>query len=124
MPLGSPSQTCSPSAASTPSSTPASIIPIAPPSPSSAGWNMYFTVPRHWSRERASRSATARPMATCASCPQACITPAVPETKSWPHSSVMGSASMSARSSSVGPSPAPPRSVPTTPVTASPVCTS
>jgi hypothetical protein len=73
---------------------------------------------------RASRSATASPIATCASCPQACITPAWVETKSCVHSSWIGSASMSARSSSVGPSPAPPRSVPTTPVTATPVRTS
>ena len=48
------------------------------------------------------------------SCPQACITPAFRDTKSWLLASWIGSASMSARMASTGPGPRPPVSRATT----------
>ena len=57
------------------------------------------------------------------SCPQACITPGVPEVKGASSSSVSGSASMSARHAMVGPGRSP-WSTPTTPVPPTPVRTS
>jgi hypothetical protein len=60
------------------SSTPASIIPIAPPGGiSSAGWNSSFTVPANWSRRPISVRATTQQDRCVCVCPQACITPSV-----------------------------------------------
>ena len=55
-------------------------------------------------------------IATCVSWPQACMTPGTSEAKSRPVSSGIGSASMSPRSSTVGPGRAP-SSTPTTELT-------
>src|SRR5690606_8795998 len=96
--------------------------------PSSAGWNTNSTLPANWSRTPARASATPIRIAVCASWPQACITPTVSpryspvafEAKGRSLRSVTGSASMSARSSTVGPG-RPPSSSATTPVWATPV---
>ncbi|MCY1215589.1 hypothetical protein D9M72_274390 [compost metagenome] len=56
------------------SNKPASIIRLAPPSPSSAGWKIRFRVPLN-SPCRARCLAAQSSMAVCPSCPQACITP-------------------------------------------------
>ena len=58
------------------------------------------------SREDSSRAAPTS-MAVCRSCPQACITPVTAEAYGSPVRSVIGSASMSPRSSTVGPGRAP-----------------
>jgi hypothetical protein len=103
----------------------------APWAVSSAGWKTARTVPRQASRDRASRVAAPASHVTCMSCPQACITGV-----SWPSGPVAvavlaygnpvasstGSASMSARSITVGPSPL--ESRPTTPVSPTPLVTS
>ena len=75
-------------------------------------------------RRAASSSASVMPMATCPSCPQACMTPGVPEAKGASSISVSGRASMSARQATVRPGLSP-RKMPTTPVVPPmPVCTS
>ncbi len=82
------------------SSTPSSIITPAPSQPSSPGWNISTTSPRRRSRCWASSRAPPTSAAVCRSWPQACMAPLV-EAKSSPVSSSTGSASMSARSSTV-----------------------
>ncbi len=81
LPIGRVLMTWRPNAALTAgaSSTPSAIIASAPLPFSSAGWKANFTVPRHAARTAARRRATARLMATWASCPQACITPGTVE---------------------------------------------
>jgi hypothetical protein len=126
-------QTCSPNTASGTGSrsTPSSIIAFAPPSPSSAGWKMNFTVPGSWAFMPASTSATPIRMATWLSWPQACITPteapchcAVARLLNGRSTcSVTGRPSMSARRATTGPG-RPPRRMPTTPVLPTCVCTS
>src|SRR5262245_42220625 len=76
---------------------------------------MNTTLPASSARRAASSRAAPTSMAVCASCPQACITPAVREANGRPVSSGMGSASMSARSRIARPGLAP-RSVATTPL--------
>ncbi len=82
---------------------PSSIMNRAPCSPSSPGWNMNTTRP--FSSSTCARSSEAAPasMATCESWPHACVAPALVLAKSRPVSSGIGSASMSPRSSTVGP---------------------
>jgi hypothetical protein len=83
VPTGSADHTCSAMAASGTnwSNTPSCSIFAAPKisptfgGPSSAGWNTNITSPPHCALVRASSSATPIRMATCASWPQACITP-------------------------------------------------
>ena len=79
----------------------------APCGPSSPGWNMSRTRPASSSRRSTRRRAAPRSIATCVSCPQACITPGISDAKSSPVSSVSGSASMSPRRRIVGPGRAP-----------------
>ena len=59
MPVGANGMTCRPKAADTPSSAPSSIITLAPPLPSSAGWNSRRTVPRRLPSTALSRLAAA-----------------------------------------------------------------
>ena len=122
-PKGSPGQRCNAKMEETSSATPSSTMTLPPPPPSSAGWKMNFTVPP--SRSLIPDSAWAAPtsMLVCPSWPQACILPSVSEAKGRPVSSRIGSASMSARSATVGPSPSP-SSVATMPFSATPVSTS
>ena len=96
---------------------------FAPPSSSSAGWKMKTAVPGSSARRAARISARVIAMAVWPSCPQACITPAVPEVNGASRSSVTGSASISARQAIVRPGLSP-RRTPTTPVRARPVRTS
>ena len=87
--------------ASTPSSAPAAMSSRAPPGGvSSACWNMKRISPRSSLRLATNVCATARRMAVCMSCPQACMTPGRVDANSTSLSSVIGSASMSARSAS------------------------
>ena len=97
------------------SSSPSSSMKRAPCQPSSPGWNMNITVPARLSRWAASARAAPTSIATCVSCPQACMAPCVFEAKSSPVSSVRGRASMSPRRSTVRPL-AGPRSTATNPV--------
>ena len=96
--------------------------------PSSAGWKMNFTVPGRRSCTRVRILAVASRIATCVSCPHACMTPT-----SWPSyfevallangtstSSRTGRPSMSARRATTGPG-LPPLSTAVTPVRATPV---
>src|SRR2546426_6464643 len=110
-----------PNAASTlgASSTPSRIIASAPYEVSSAGWNASFTLPGR--NAACSRRATSSPIATCPSCPEACIFPAACERYGTSFASSIGSASMSARISTqrAEPSAAPSRR-PTTPVLTDP----
>src|SRR5690606_28393558 len=127
--------TCRPNTASGRKSrnTPWASISSAPPAspsggPSSAGWNTNSTSPGSASRMPTSASATPIRMLVWASWPQACITPTswplkvarACEAKGRPVVSVTGSASMSARSASLGPG-RPPLSTAVTPVVAMPV---
>ena len=112
------------------SKRPSSIIAWAPWAVSSAGWKTASTVPLQASRASASRAVAPASQVTCMSCPQACMTGT-----SLPAGSVavamlaygrlvaslIGSASMSARSMTVGPSPL--DKSPTTPVPPTPVVT-
>ena len=105
------------------SSTPSLIITPAPSQPSSPGWNISTTSPRSWSRCCARRRAPPISPAVCRSCPHACMAPLV-EAKSSPVSSPTGSASMSARRSTVfgsASSRAPPRRTAVTEVVPVPV---
>ena len=110
---------------------PSSIIAVAPPPISSAGWMARITLPCHASRCLASWVATPIIQVACMSCPQAWATgTSVPSASipvavlayGSPVASFTGSASMSARSSTVWPSPL--SSVATTPVRPTPVLTS
>src|SRR5690606_2835885 len=103
--------------------TPAAIIGLAPPVPcSSDGWKRTFTVPENWSRRSTSKRATANWIAVWASWPQACMTPSVWDLYSTSFSSWIGSASISARISTLRPGPGfVPRMTPVTPVIAMPV---
>ena len=92
-----------PSARGGTSSRPSSSMNRAPWWPSSPGWNMNSTRPGISSRRADSSRAAPASIATCVSCPQACIVPSLRELKSSPVSSGIGSASMSPRSSTVGP---------------------
>jgi len=80
-------------------------------------------VPGSSVRRAARISASVIPTAVWPSCPQACITPGVPDAKGASSSSVSGSASMSARQATVRPGRSP-CSTPTTPVPPTPVRTS
>ena len=109
---------------------PSSIIACAPSAVSSAGWKTAIRVPFHRSRACANNVATPTNHVTCISWPQACMTGTVFPSRSVPVAllaygrpvaSWIGSASMSARSITVGPSPL--RSNPTTPVVPIPVVT-
>ena len=92
---------------------------------------MNLTEPGSCAFMPASTSAVAMRIATCVSCPQACIT-STSLPRNWPLAfdangtstrSFTGSASMSARKATTGPGEAP-LSRPTTPVLATPVFTS
>ena len=97
-PTSSGDQMCAPITTSTPSITPASIISSAPPGySSSACWKSKRTSPGNCSRDPESTFAVASSIAVCASCPQACITPARCDANSKSFSSWIGRASMSAR---------------------------
>src|SRR5450759_2519762 len=85
--------------------TPSSIIRAAPAPPSSAGWNISFTVPANCDRRSIRSCAAPNSIAVWASCPHACITPGISEAKGTPERSSIGNASMSARSRTHGPSP-------------------
>ena len=85
------------------SSRPSSSMNRAPCLPSSPGWNMSRVRPRSSARRSTSSRAAPRSMATWVSWPQACMTPSISEANSRPVSSPRGRASMSARSSVVGP---------------------
>ncbi len=112
-PLGRFGATWIANAASTPSSTPSEIISAAPPSPSSPGWNMNRTRPGSSARRADSNRAAPTSIAVCASWPHECIVSPVRLAKSSPVSSVIGSASMSPRSTIVGPGRPPSRSATT-----------
>ena len=104
--------------------TPSCTISRPPPPPSSAGWKITTAVP---SKLRVSARYWAAPssIAVCPSCPQACILPGTVEAKGSPVASVIGSASMSARSPITRPVLSDfPRMTPTTPVRPMPVTTS
>ena len=103
--------------------TPASIIGLAPPGPSSAGWKTNTTVPARRAFSRSRTAAAPSAMAMWASWPQACMQPGWVEAKASPVSSAIGRASMSARIIRVGPG-LPVRRSPTTPVPAIPLRTS
>ena len=109
--------TCSPYAATgrppAASSTPSSIMILAPPCPSSPGWNMKITLPGSSPRRADSSRAAPASIAVCRSCPQACIVPSICDANGSPVRSVTGSASISPRSSTAGPG-WPPRSTATT----------
>ncbi|MNY52602.1 hypothetical protein D3C86_1882870 [compost metagenome] len=89
VPTGWLFQTCRPMAASTLgfSITPASIMGLAPPGPSSAGWKTSLTVPENSCLRSLRILATPRRMAMWASWPQACITPSCSDLYSWVESS-------------------------------------
>ena len=74
----------------------------APSNVSSAGWNMKRTVPFSDASSCLSSLAALSSMAAWKSCPQACALSPVGQAKGSPLISGMGSASMSARSSSTG----------------------
>ena len=110
VPSGSGAQRCSPMTVSTPSMTPASTIPAAPPgSASSPGSKRKRISPGRCSRMPASTVAAPSSIDVWPSCPQACMTPGFSEANGSPVSSSMGSASMSARIASVGPGRPPTR---------------
>ena len=94
----------------------------APWNPSSPGWNMNSTRPASRSRRWASTRAAEASIATWVSCPQACMIPSTSEANASPVSSGIGSASMSPRSSTVGPGRSP-SSTATTELTERPRCT-
>ena len=77
----------------------------APLTTSSAGWPISITVPCHLLFNSDSTFAVPRSVVMWMSCPQACITPALWLTYATPVCSVTGSASMSLRTSTVGPAP-------------------
>src|SRR3954451_3486006 len=88
---------------STPSMTPAATMSRAPPgASSSACWKMNRSAPPG-SSAPASRDAAPSSIAVCPSCPHACIAPGRSDANATPLSSWIGSASMSARSATVGP---------------------
>mmetsp|Transcript_13968 Transcript_13968/g.46255 ORF Transcript_13968/g.46255 Transcript_13968/m.46255 type:complete len:223 (-) Transcript_13968:261-929(-) len=104
---------------------PASNMARAPAPPSSAGWNTKYTVPFNACSFRFKIFAAPNNMATCPSCPQACIKPVFWLRKcsgKFPTSvsSVNGSASMSARNKTTGAIPLP--IIPTTPGAATSLC--
>ena len=111
LPTGRPGQLCMPNTASigNRSKRPSVIISRAPPPPSSAGWKIRYTVPSKL-RCAARCWAAASSMATWPSWPQACILPACVLAWAKVLSSVMGSASMSARRPMAR--PVPPTSAP------------
>ena len=76
--------------------------------PSSPGWNMNTTLPGSSAWRADSSRAAPTSIAVCRSWPHACMTPSTCEVYGTPVSSVTGSASMSPRSSTVGPA-RPPR---------------
>ena len=123
-PMGRLGVMCRANARSTPSSTPSSIIIGAPPAPSSPGWNINLTRPANRSRISDRSRAAPTSIAVWASWPQAWARPCSTEQKSSPLSSVMGRASVSARSRTVAgwPLPSPSRSA-TTEVRPSPART-
>jgi hypothetical protein len=98
--------------------------------PSSAGWKMNSTVPGRSFFMPTSISATPIRLATCASCPQACMTPTflprysavTVDLNGTSTCSVTGNASMSARKAMTGPGLSP-LSTAVTPVCAMPVRT-
>ena len=104
VPVGSSGSTCSPITAATSNSAKGSSFSTseAPPGlTSSPGWNNPSTVPSKRSlRSRSNNSAPSR-AAACMSCPQACITPSLTDANGSPVRSETGSASMSARSTTV-----------------------
>ncbi len=118
--------TCSANAASTSGSSrrPASIMCRAPWKPSSPGWNMKRTEPPSRSRRSPRRRAAPTSIATCASCPHACIAPSTSLEYGRSVSSGIGSASMSARRRITGPSAAPRRSATTDDTSPPETCTS
>ncbi len=77
----------------------------APPWPSSPGWNMKITFPGSSACRADSSRAAPTSIAVCRSWPQACIAPSIADAYGRPVRSVTGSASMSPRSSTVGPGP-------------------
>ena len=85
-------------ASGTTSSSPSSSMKRAPWKPSSPGCTMNTTWPASSSRRSASSRAAPSSIATCVSCPQACIAPGTSELNGSPVSSFTGSASMSPRS--------------------------
>ncbi|KAG0747725.1 hypothetical protein G6F24_015505 [Rhizopus arrhizus] len=102
--------------------SPSSIMRLAPPRPSSAGWKIRLSVPSN-SPCRARWCAAANSMAVWPSWPQACMTPSLRLAWSRPVASWIGKASMSARSPRRLP-PLPRRNCPTTPVPPRPRSTS
>mmetsp|Transcript_16384 Transcript_16384/g.50894 ORF Transcript_16384/g.50894 Transcript_16384/m.50894 type:complete len:347 (+) Transcript_16384:215-1255(+) len=116
-PVGSPDHVCTIAAALAPSAAPSEIIRAAPAPPSSAGCQTSRTVPRNCPASARSLRILAAPssMAECASCPQACILPAISLLKGTSTSSRTGRPSRSARRMTMG-SPCPTSA--TTPVTA------
>ena len=111
--------------------SPSSIIAWAPAATSSAGWKTAISVPCQAFLSAASNALAPASQVTCMSWPQACITGVSFPSASVavtvlaygrPVSSLTGSASMSARSITVGPSPF--FSSPTTPVPPTPSVTS
>jgi hypothetical protein len=129
-----PTMTCWPSTTSglpNRSKRPSSIIAWAPSAVSSPGWNTAITVPRQLVRVWANSALAPTSHVTCMSWPHMWLTGVVTPfavsavallAYGRPVASSIGSASMSARSITVGPSPF--RSRPTTPVFPMPVATS
>lgn len=106
---------------SAPSAAPSATIAAAPLSTvSSAGWNTSRTRPRRRGANPASTSPTPSSVAVWMSCPHACIRPATVLANASPVCSPIGSASMSARISNVGPG-APPSISAVTPCPPTPV---
>ena len=123
MPTFMPGQLWAPNMASIGnfSNRPSLIISRAPPPPSSAGWNTRYTVPSKW-RCFDRCLAAASSMAVWPSWPQACILPGCWLACAKVLCSVIGSASMSARSPTAR-ELLPFLTMPTTPVLPSPRCT-
>jgi hypothetical protein len=82
-----------------------SHITPAPPPFSSAGWKISATLPAKF-RVSARYFAAPSSIVVCPSWPQACILPGVVEACAAPVASMIGSASISARSPMTGPRPA------------------
>ena len=126
-PTGMPGQLCRPNTASIGNwrNNPSLTMTSAPPSDSSAGWKMKWTVPSKPSRSAFPLRKRAAPnnIAVWPSWPHACICPGCVEQWAKSFISSTGSASMSARRPMLR-GLVPRFSTPTTPVPASPRCTS
>ena len=100
LPTSSRGSQCSAKMRSTEAMPPAAITSMAPPGTSSAGWKISRTLPgsARAAAARARNSPVPSRMAVCTSCPQAWHASGIGDRYGTSFSSLIGSASMSARS--------------------------